>query len=216
MNEQGKQQGREIGKEIGPLSAYGEYTEEAQRKSAEKVFIPVNHLVKEKSIYLQRQAGSPIGWYSWCDDAFDTAGREDRPIFLNIGYSSSHWCGVMDTQCFSNVEVALLMNSSLLVKLYPIRVDKNIFKRYYITVPRKNKEGGSFYMDYRKQQFVFSMRDKLDELAYGAHNLAGACFIPEEERYFENVAKNLTIMGDMYMEQYHMTCGLVENRRYQR
>lgn len=106
--------------ELGPLSAYGEYSEEIRIKSAEKVFIPVNHLGNEPNIYLNRQARSPIGWYSWGTEAFDTARREDRPIFLNIGYSSSHWCSVMDTQCFMNPEVAGLMNDSCI----PVRVDR--------------------------------------------------------------------------------------------
>ena len=106
--------------ELGPLSAYGEYTEEAGIKSAEKVFIPVNHLGNEPGIYLNRMSNSPVGWYSWGNEAFDTARREDRPIFLNIGYSSSHWCSVMDTQCFMNPEVARLMNDSCI----PVRVDR--------------------------------------------------------------------------------------------
>ena len=106
--------------ELGPLSAYGEYTEEAHLKSAEKVFIPVNHLGNEASIYLNRQASSPVGWYTWGSEAFDTARREDRPVFLNIGYSSSHWCSVMDIQCFMNNEVAGLMNDSCI----PVRVDR--------------------------------------------------------------------------------------------
>lgn len=106
--------------EPGPLAAYGEYTEHSQIQNAKKVFVPVNHLGSESGIYLLRQAHSPVGWYSWCSDAFDTARREDRFVFLNIGYSSSHWCSVMDTQCFMNSEVAGMLNDACIA----IRVDR--------------------------------------------------------------------------------------------
>ena len=106
--------------EPGPLSAYGEYTEEAVIRQTEKKFQPVNHLINSSSIYLNRQSSSPTGWYIWSQEAFDTARREDKPVFLNIGYSSSHWCSVMDTQCFMNSEVAGLMNDSCI----PVRVDR--------------------------------------------------------------------------------------------
>ncbi len=110
--------------ELGPLAAYGEYSEHSQvtefQQSSKRVFVPVNHLGSESGIYLLRQANSPVGWYSWCSEAFDTARREDRFVFLNIGYSSSHWCSVMDTQCFMNSEVAGMLNSSCI----SVRVDR--------------------------------------------------------------------------------------------
>lgn len=109
-----------LASELGPLSAYAEYTEEIKAQSAKKIFVPVNHLEGEAGNYLRRQMNSPIGWYSWCIDAFNTARREDRPVFLNIGYSSSHWCSVMDVQCFMNSEVAGMLNASCI----PVRVDK--------------------------------------------------------------------------------------------
>lgn len=110
--------------ELGPLAAYGEYSEHGRstetQKGTKRVFVPVNHLGGESVKYLLRQADSPVGWYTWCREAFDTAIREDRFVFLNIGYSSSHWCGVMDTQCFMNAEVAGMLNDACIA----IRVDR--------------------------------------------------------------------------------------------
>ena len=98
----------------GPLSAYGEYSEDvvvtpkfqAQGQSSKKLTVPVNHLGGESSPYLLQHAKNPVGWYAWGDDAFNAARNEDKPIFLSIGYSSDHWCHVMERECFSDVEVA--------------------------------------------------------------------------------------------------------------
>ena len=72
--------------------------------------VPRNRLAGELSPYLLQHADNPIGWYPWGDEAFDAARREDKPIFLSIGYSSCHWCHVMERECFSDPEVADLMN----------------------------------------------------------------------------------------------------------
>ena len=109
--------------EFNPLAAYGEYTEETAKSPEQqkgKVFVPVNHLGNEKSLYLSRQANSPVGWYTWGSEAFNIARHEDRPVFLNIGYSSNHWCSVMDKECFMNSEVAGMLNDACI----PVRVDR--------------------------------------------------------------------------------------------
>ena len=74
--------------ELSVLSAYDEYTEEVQVQQVKKEFQPVNHLGSELSPYLLAHAKNPVGWYSWCQEAFDVARTEDRPIFLSIGYFS--------------------------------------------------------------------------------------------------------------------------------
>ena len=71
---------------------------------------PRNRLSDESSPYLLQHADNPIAWYPWGDEAFEAARREDKPIFLSIGYSSCHWCHVMERECFSDPEVADLMN----------------------------------------------------------------------------------------------------------
>jgi len=79
-----------------------------------------NHLRNETSPYLRQHADNPVDWYPWGQDAFDKAQREDKPIFLSIGYSTCHWCHVMAHESFENPEVARLMNETFV----SIKVDR--------------------------------------------------------------------------------------------
>jgi uncharacterized protein YyaL (SSP411 family) len=69
-----------------------------------------NRLISQKSPYLLQHAYNPVDWYSWGQEAFDKAQRENKPIFLSIGYSTCHWCHVMAHESFEDEEVAELMN----------------------------------------------------------------------------------------------------------
>ena len=69
-----------------------------------------NQLVHEKSPYLLQHAHNPVEWYPWGDEAFAKAQQEQKPIFLSIGYSTCHWCHVMERESFESAEVAELMN----------------------------------------------------------------------------------------------------------
>src|SRR6201986_4041417 len=69
-----------------------------------------NRLIKEKSPYLLQHAHNPVDWYPWGDEAFDKARRENKPIFLSIGYSTCHWCHVMAHESFENEATAAVMN----------------------------------------------------------------------------------------------------------
>ncbi len=69
-----------------------------------------NRLAQEKSPYLLQHAHNPVDWYPWGDEAFEKARREDKPIFLSIGYSTCHWCHVMEHESFENDHIADLMN----------------------------------------------------------------------------------------------------------
>jgi uncharacterized protein len=79
-----------------------------------------NRLVKEKSPYLLQHAHNPVDWYPWGEEAFQAAKEQDRPIFLSIGYSTCHWCHVMERESFEDVQVAALMNQSFI----NIKVDR--------------------------------------------------------------------------------------------
>lgn len=70
----------------------------------------VNRLILEDSPYLQQHAHNPIDWYPWGDEAFERAQRENKPIFLSIGYSTCFWCHEMGRETFDNVAVADLLN----------------------------------------------------------------------------------------------------------
>ena len=69
-----------------------------------------NRLKREKSPYLLQHGDNPVNWYPWCEEAFAAAAREDKPIFLSIGYSTCHWCHVMAHESFEDKEVAALLN----------------------------------------------------------------------------------------------------------
>lgn len=79
-----------------------------------------NRLAESKSLYLRKHAENPIDWWSWCDEALETAQAHNKPIFLSIGYSSCHWCTVMEGEAFSNSAIAQYMNANFI----PIKVDR--------------------------------------------------------------------------------------------
>ncbi|WP_285716060.1 DUF255 domain-containing protein [Pelosinus sp. IPA-1] len=59
-----------------------------------------NRLIKEKSPYLLQHAYNPVDWYLWCDESFEKARREDKPVFFSSGYSCCHWCHVHQSNKF--------------------------------------------------------------------------------------------------------------------
>ncbi|RAM50516.1 MAG: thioredoxin domain-containing protein [Hapalosiphonaceae cyanobacterium JJU2] len=79
-----------------------------------------NRLAEAKSLYLRKHAENPIDWWPWCDEALKTAKAEKKPIFLSIGYSSCHWCTVMEGEAFSDLGIAEYMNANFI----PIKVDR--------------------------------------------------------------------------------------------
>jgi uncharacterized protein YyaL (SSP411 family) len=79
-----------------------------------------NRLAQEKSPYLLQHAENPVDWFPWNDEAFEKAKKEDKPIFLSIGYSTCHWCHVMAHESFEDEEVASLMNDTFV----NIKVDR--------------------------------------------------------------------------------------------
>jgi hypothetical protein len=79
-----------------------------------------NRLAQEQSPYLLQHKDNPVDWFPWSEDAFRRAEEEDKPIFLSIGYSTCHWCHVMEHESFENEEVARLMNDAFI----PIKVDR--------------------------------------------------------------------------------------------
>jgi hypothetical protein len=79
-----------------------------------------NRLLLETSPYLLQHAHNPVDWYAWGDDAFERARREGRPILLSIGYSTCHWCHVMEEESFEDLEIAELLNR----RYVAIKVDR--------------------------------------------------------------------------------------------
>ena len=75
-----------------------------------------NRLIQETSPYLLQHAHNPVDWFAWSDEAFELAIQQDKPIFLSIGYSTCHWCHVMERESFSDENIAEVMNKHFIKK----------------------------------------------------------------------------------------------------
>jgi len=91
-----------------------------------------NRLIREKSLYLKQHAHNPVDWYPWGEEAFEKAQKEDKPLFISIGYSSCHWCHVMEKESFEDPEIAQILNQYFV----PIKVDRE-----------ERPDVDTFYMD---------------------------------------------------------------------
>jgi uncharacterized protein YyaL (SSP411 family) len=103
-----------------------------------------NRLIDEDSPYLQQHANNPVEWYPWCDEAFAKAKEENKLIFLSIGYSSCHWCHVMEKESFENEEIAEYLNSNYIC----IKVDReerpDIDKHFQLVYQVINRRAGGW------------------------------------------------------------------------
>jgi hypothetical protein len=101
-----------------------------------------NRLASEKSPYLLQHASNPVDWYPWGDEAFAAARREDRPIFLSIGYATCHWCHVMEHESFEDAAIARVLNA----RFVPIKVDReerpDVDRVYMLFVQATTGSGG--------------------------------------------------------------------------
>ncbi len=79
-----------------------------------------NRLIEASSPYLLQHAHNPVSWYPWSDEAFERAKRENKPIFLSVGYSTCHWCHVMERESFEDEEIAAFLNRHFIA----IKVDR--------------------------------------------------------------------------------------------
>ena len=79
-----------------------------------------NRLIHEKSPYLLQHARNPVDWYPWGPEAFERAKREDKPVFLSVGYSTCHWCHVMEHESFENPAIAKILNEHFIA----VKVDR--------------------------------------------------------------------------------------------
>ncbi|TLD41258.1 MAG: Thymidylate kinase [Candidatus Jettenia ecosi] len=92
-----------------------------------------NRLIHEKSPYLQQHAYNPVDWYAWGEEAFQKALRENKPVFLSIGYSTCHWCHVMEYESFEDEEVAKILNENF-VSIKVDREERPDLDNIYMTV----------------------------------------------------------------------------------
>lgn len=101
-----------------------------------------NHLIHEKSPYLLQHAYNPVEWYAWGQTAIDKARQEDKPILVSIGYSTCHWCHVMEEESFANQQIADIMNAHFVC----IKIDReerpDLDKIYITAVSALNGSAG--------------------------------------------------------------------------
>ncbi len=127
-----------------------------------------NRLIQEKSPYLLQHAFNPVDWYPWGEEAFEKARKENKPIFLSVGYSTCYWCHVMEREVFENPEIARLMNQYV-VSVKVDREERPDVDRVYMTALQAMTGGGGWPMS------MFLTPD--------LRPFFGATFIPPEARY---------------------------------
>ncbi|MGD8627935.1 MAG: thioredoxin domain-containing protein [bacterium] len=127
-----------------------------------------NRLKKEKSPYLLQHADNPVDWYAWGDEAFEEARAKDKPVFLSIGYSTCHWCHVMEHESFEDERVAELMNDAF-VCVKVDREERPDIDQVYMTVCQMMTGSGGWPMT------IIMTPDKVPFFA--------ATYIPKENRF---------------------------------
>ncbi len=135
-----------------------------------------NRLAQEKSPYLLQHAHNPVDWYPWGEEAFARARRENKPIFLSVGYSTCHWCHVMAHESFENEDVAAAMNREF-VNIKVDREERPDVDRVYMTFVQATTGGGGWPMS------VW--------LTPGLKPFVGGTYFPPEERYGQPAFKTV-------------------------
>jgi len=128
-----------------------------------------NALVNETSPYLQQHVHNPVNWYPWGEEAFEKAKKENKLIFLSIGYSTCHWCHVMEEESFTDETIAKLLNDSFV----SIKVDKEEY-------PQLDKKYQKFYMDVHGKRGGWPLSIFLSPLGEVFHL---ATYIPPDSGY---------------------------------
>lgn len=160
----------------------------------------INALIGEDSPYLQQHAHNPVNWYPWGEEAFKKAKKENKLIFLSIGYSTCHWCHVMEEESFTSEAVAALLNEGFV----SIKVDREEFpqidKKYqkmYMAV--HGKRGGwplSVFMSPKAE--VFHLATYIPRDAYGSMGMMN--LLPSFTRLQQENARQLQVLVEEYKQ----------------
>ena len=135
-----------------------------------------NRLAHEKSPYLLQHSHNPVDWYPWGEEAFEKARRENKPIFLSVGYSTCHWCHVMAHESFENEQIAGVMNREF-VNIKVDREERPDVDRVYMTFVQATTGGGGWPMS------VWLTPD--------LKPFVGGTYFPPEERYGQPAFKSV-------------------------
>ncbi|MEA1879879.1 MAG: thioredoxin domain-containing protein [Campylobacterota bacterium] len=147
-----------------------------------------NHLKNEHSPYLQQHVNNPVDWYPWGEEAFSKAQKEDKAIFLSIGYSSCHWCHVMERESFKDDAAAKIMNENFIA----IKVDReerpDIDKHFQEVYQLMNQRPGGWPTS------IFLTSD--------LKPFYSATYIPDEPRYgMMSFTSLLEVIADKYKNE---------------
>src|SRR6266850_579267 len=104
-----------------------------------------NRLINETSPYLLQHAQNPVDWYAWGAEALERAAKEDKPIFLSIGYSTCHWCHVMEHESFEDASVADVLNQNF-ISIKVDREERPDVDRVYMTFVQVTTGSGGWPM----------------------------------------------------------------------
>lgn len=156
----------------------------------------MNRLSQAKSAYLKHSAHQRIDWYPWCEDAFDRAKKEDKPVFLSSGAIWCHWCHVMAKECFEDEEIVDILNKDFIC----IKLDRDerpdIDRRYQIAVQLMTGTGGwplTVFMTPDKKPFF-----------------GGTYFPPEDSFGRPGFKKVLWVVADFYRNHKDEIAGYTE------
>ncbi len=160
-----------------------------------------NRLINEKSPYLLQHATNPVDWFPWCDEAFEKAKKEDKPIFLSIGYSTCHWCHVMAHESFEDPDVAKLMNETFV----NIKVDReerpeidNIYMAVCQMITGSSGWPLTIIMDFDKKPFTAGTYFP-KETRFGRIGMLD--LIPKIKDYWENNRNELQVAAEEVISQ---------------
>lgn len=142
--------------------------EHTPETTSSKTHKHINRLATEHSPYLLQHAHNPVDWYPWGEEAFAEARRRDVPIFLSIGYSTCHWCHVMEVESFENEEVAKLLNDWF-VSIKVDREERPDVDKVYMTYVQALYGGGGWPLS------VFLSPD--------LKPLMGGTYFPPDDKY---------------------------------
>ncbi len=164
-----------------------------------------NHLVNEKSPYLQLHAHNPVDWYPWGEEAFRKAKEENKPIFLSIGYATCHWCHVMEQESFSDPLIGEMMNATF-VSIKVDREERPDIDSVYMSVSQMVTGGGGWPLTIlmtpeKKPFFVATYIPKGDR--FGRSGLL--TLIPEVAKAWRERA------GDIWVSAEKVSAALKQN-----
>ncbi|RUS82796.1 hypothetical protein EGW08_009460 [Elysia chlorotica] len=163
--------------------------------SSDRTERKANRLASEKSPYLLQHAYNPVDWYPWGEEAFRKAREENKPIFLSVGYSTCHWCHVMERESFENEEIGRLLSE----KFVPIKVDREErpdVDKVYMTFVQATTGSGGWPMS------VWLTPD--------LRPIVGGTYFPPDDRYYNQ--RGFKSVLKIISEQWQQKQSEIENQ----